>query len=342
MSTVQVAAGRHRVDVARADKVLFPAHGTGRAVTKADLAAYYRDIAPWMLPELRDRPLMMEIHPDGIDGPRFMRKNVPEHFPDWVRRTEVDKEGGTVTHVLAADADTLVYLASQGCVTVHRWLARADKPRRPDRLVFDLDPAEGAHGGAHGQGQGHGSGQSHGQGQGHGSGHGAGRGAGPDFAPVRKAAVRLGELLDELGLPWAPMTTGSSGLHLIVHLDRRADADEVRDFARETADTLAARFPDELTTEPRKADRGDRLYLDVMRNSYAQTAVAPYSVRPLPGAPVAVPVSRDALDDPELTARRWTVADAVEQARSDPWAGLLPDRGRSLGPARRRLRGLDR
>ncbi|MEW2521851.1 non-homologous end-joining DNA ligase [Actinacidiphila alni] len=304
--------GRREVEITRADKVLFPAHGALPAVTKADLAAYYRDIAPWMLPELRDRPLTLELHPDGVDGPRIMRKNVPEHFPDWVRRAEVDKEGGTVTHVLAAGADTLVYLAGQGCVTLHRWLARTDLPRRPDRLVFDLDPAESA------------------------------GDAAADFAVVRRAARRLGDLLDQLRLPWAPMTTGSRGLHLIVPLDRRADADDVRDFAREAADLLAARHPDELTTEPRKADRGDRLYLDVMRNGYAQTAVAPYSVRPLPGAPVAVPVARDVLDDPKATARRWTVADAVEHAKSDPWAGLLPSRGRSLGPAGRRLRALER
>jgi bifunctional non-homologous end joining protein LigD len=136
------------------------------------------------------------------------------------------------------------------------------------------------------------------------------------------------------------MTTGSRGLHLVVPLDRRADSDEVRDFAREVAEVLAARHPRELTTRPRKADRGRRLYLDVLRNGYAQTAVAPWSVRALPGAPVAAPVTRDALDDPGLGPRRWTLADAVEHARSDPWAGLLPARGKGLGPARTRLRSL--
>jgi bifunctional non-homologous end joining protein LigD len=304
MSTVTVRAGRHAVKVARAEKVLFPA-GTGApAITKADLAAYYREIAPYALPQLRDRPLMLEIHPDGIEGPLFMQKNVPGHYPDWIRRVELPKEGGTVTHVLANSADTLVYLAGQGCTTIHRWQAKADRPRQPDRMVFDLDPSS------------------------------------DDFAPVRRAAQRLGELLDELGLPWAPMTSGSRGLHLIVPLDRRADVDQVRDLARDVADTLAARHPRELTTEPRKKDRGDRLYLDVLRNGYAQTAVAPWSVRALPGAPVAAPVSRETLDDPELGARRWTVADAVEQARSDPWAGLLPARGRSTAAVARRLRAL--
>ncbi|WP_329137853.1 non-homologous end-joining DNA ligase [Streptomyces sp. NBC_01476] len=303
MSTVTIEAGRHTVEVARAEKVLFPAAGGAPEVTKAGLAAYYRDIAPYALPHLKDRPLMLEIHPDGIDGPRFMQKNVPRHYPQWISRAELPKEGGTVTHVLANSAETLVYLAGQGCTTLHRWLARADRPRQPDRLVFDLDPVS------------------------------------DDFRPVRRAAQRLGELLDELELPWAPMTSGSRGLHLVVPLDRRADVDDVRDFARDVAGTLAARYPRELTTEPRKADRGKRLYLDVLRNGYAQTAVAPWSVRPLPGAPVAAPVSREALDDPELGARRWTLANALEQARTDPWAGL-PARGRSLGPAGRRLRAL--
>jgi bifunctional non-homologous end joining protein LigD len=262
-----------------------------------------RDIAPYALPHLKDRPLMLEVHPDGIGGQRFMQKNVPAHYPDWVRRAELPKEGGTVTHPVADSAGTLVYLAGQACTTLHRWLSRADRPRRPDLMVFDLDPA------------------------------------GDDFAQVRRAARRLGELLDELELPWAPMTSGSRGLHLVVPLDRRGDVDDVRDFAREAADLLAARNPRELTTEPRKADRGDRLYLDVMRNGYAQTAVAPYTVRALPGAPVAVPLTRDALDDPGLHARRWTIADAVEHARTDPWS-FLPPRGRSLGPAARRLRSL--
>ncbi|MFC4031010.1 non-homologous end-joining DNA ligase [Streptomyces polygonati] len=304
MSTLTVEAGRHAVRVARAEKVLFPARRGAAEVTKADLAAYYRDIAPYALPQLKDRPLMLEIHPDGIDGQRFMQKNVPGHYPDWIKRVQLPKEGGTVTHVLADSPDTLVYLAGQGCTTLHRWQSRADRPRQPDRMVFDLDPA------------------------------------GDAFAPVRRAAQWLGELLDELALPWAPMTSGSRGLHLTVPLDRRADVDEVRDFAREVADTLVARHPGELTTEPRKSARGRRLFVDVLRNGYAQTAVAPWSVRALPGAPVAAPITRDALDDPGLSPRRWTVENALDHARNDPWDGLLPSRGHSLGPAAKRLRAL--
>lgn len=256
-----------------------------------------------MLPHLRGRPLMLERYPDGVDGQRFMQKNTPDHYPDWIRRAEVAKEGGTVTHVVCDDTATLLYLADQACLTLHRWLSRTDRAAgadHPDRLVFDLDPP------------------------------------GDDFARVRAAAGWLRELLEELGLAAAPMTTGSRGLHLVVPLNGRHDFDEVRGFARDVADLAASRHPDLLTTAARKQDRGDRLYLDVQRNAYAQTAVAPYSVRARPGAPVAVPLAWEQLDDPGLDARHWTIADALDQARSDPWAGL-PNRGRGLGPARRRL-----
>ncbi|MFJ3021670.1 non-homologous end-joining DNA ligase [Streptomyces tendae] len=299
-----VRAGRRTVEVHRPDKVLFPAgDGGAEEYTKGDLVDYHRAVAPFMLPHLRGRPLMLERHPDGTDGPRFMQKNTPEHYPEWIDRVEVGKEGGTVCHTVCDDSATLVYLADQAALTLHRWLSRTGRLDRPDRMVFDLDPA------------------------------------GDDFEAVRTAARLLRELLDELRLPSAPMTTGSRGLHIVVPLDGRQVFDDVREFARAVADVLAAAHPDRLTTAARKNDRGDRLYLDIQRNAYAQTAVAPFTVRARPGAPVATPISWDQLDDPALHARRRTVANAVEQARTRPWAGLT-DRARALGPARRRLNAL--
>ncbi|MEU9184303.1 non-homologous end-joining DNA ligase [Streptomyces sp. NPDC048484] len=301
-----VGAGRRTVEVHRPDKVLFPGGGGVKEYTKADLVEYYREIAPFMLPHLRGRPLMLERHPDGLDGPMFMQKNVQDHYPDWVRRVEVAKEGGTVLHPVCEDTATLVYLADQACLTVHRWLARVSSDGgvgRPDLMVFDLDPAT------------------------------------DDFEPVRDTARLLGELLDELRLPSALMTTGSRGLHVVVPLNGRHDFDEVHGFAKDVADALAETHPGQLTTQARKKDRGDRLYLDIQRNAYAQTAVAPFTVRAKPGAPVAMPVTWDQLDEPELGARRWTITDAVDQARTNPWSGLLRS-GRALGPARRRLDAL--
>ncbi len=301
--TRTVRAGRRTVEVHRPGKVLFPGDGRAKEYTKADLVAYYREVAPFMLPHLRGRPLMLERHPDGLDGPRFMQKNVQDHDPDWIQRVEVPKEGGIVVHPVCDDTATLVYLADQASLTLHRWLSRVGRINRPDRLVFDLDPS------------------------------------GDDFEPVREAARLLGELLDELRLPSALMTTGSRGLHVVVPLDGHQGFDEVREFAKDVADALTEAHPDRLTTAARKKERGDRLYLDVQRNAYAQTAVAPYTVRAKPGAPVATPVTWAQLDDPGLGPRRWTIADAVDQARTNPWSGLLR-RGRALAPARRRLNAL--
>ncbi|WP_327233043.1 non-homologous end-joining DNA ligase [Streptomyces sp. NBC_01317] len=301
--TDSVRAGNRTVPIHRPAKVLFPSTGHGTGLTKADLVEYYRSVAPYMLPELKGRPLMLERHPDGLDGPRFMQKNTPDSYPEWVRRTELAKKGGTVTHTVCDNTATLVFLADQACLTFHRWQSRADRPDTPDRLVFDLDPAE------------------------------------DNFGPVRRAATQLGELLTELRLPSALLTTGSRGLHVIVPLDGRSGFDEVRAFAGEVAETLAARDPGRLTTEVRTGARGGRLYLDIQRNGYAQTAVAPFSVRARQGAPVATPISWDQLADPEVTARRWTVRDALDQAKTRPWSGV-PARGRSLTAAGRRLRSL--
>lgn len=298
-----VRAGRRTVEVHRPEKVLFPGDGAGKEYTKADLVDYYRAVAPFMLPHLRGRPLMLERHPDGVGGPRFMQKNTPDSYPDWISRVEVTKEGGTVCHTVCDDTATLVYLADQAALTLHRWLSRVGRVDRPDRMVFDLDPF------------------------------------GDDFAPVHEAAWLLAELLDELKLPSALMTTGSRGLHVVVPVNGHDDFDEVREFAKDVADTLAAAHPEKFTTAARKKDRGDRLYLDVQRNAYAQTAVVPFTVRAKPGAPVAAPMSWTQLDDPGLDARRWTVADAVDQARTNPWAGVMT-KGRALGPARRRLNAL--
>src|SRR5690606_2281840 len=197
-----VRAGRRSVRIRRPDKVFFPGGRGTPEYTKGDLADYHRAVAPYLLPHLRGRPLMLDRRPDGIDGPAFMQKNTPEHYPEWITRIEVGKEGGTVTHTVCDDTATLLHLVDQAAVTLHRWLSRAGPSRsrqgrdgtdpleRPDRLVFDLDPS------------------------------GEGRDA---FETVRWTARVLGELLDELRLPSALMTTGSRGLHVIVPLDRGQD-----------------------------------------------------------------------------------------------------------------------
>ncbi|MEV0181740.1 non-homologous end-joining DNA ligase [Streptomyces sp. NPDC050625] len=294
----EIRIGGRSVPLSNPDKELFPDDG----ITKAEFVDYYRAVSRVILPHLRGRPLVMERHPDGYRGKSFIHKDVPDYFPDWIHRREVPKEGGTVTMVVCDDAATLAYLANQACITPHPWLSRADRLDRPDRLVFDLDPPT------------------------------------DDFEIVRWTARQLGDFLTDLGLAPAVMTTGSRGLHLLVLLDRRTDFDTARAFARSAAELLAARHPDKLTTAPRKDKRLGRLYLDIQRNAYAQTSVAPYAVRARPHAPIATPISWDELEDPELGPQRWTLRTLQDRLsdRGNAWQGLSHCR-RSLARARRRL-----
>jgi bifunctional non-homologous end joining protein LigD len=288
------------VTIPRPDKPLFP-DGT----TKADLAGYYETVADAMLPHLADRPLNLERFPDGIDGPRLIQQQAPDYFPRWIRRVAVPKKDGTVEHVVARDAATLVYLAGQAVITLHAWLSRADRLDRPDRLIVDLDPT------------------------------------GDDADDVRRAALELGDLFREVGLEPFAMTTGSRGYHVVAPLQRRQDFDAVRAFARDLVRLAAERDPERLTIEQRKAKRGERIFLDVMRNTYAHTTVAPYAVRPRPGAPVATPLRWEELEDPDLRPDRWTIRTVPERLErgGDPWRDL-PAAARPLRGAERMLRTL--
>jgi bifunctional non-homologous end joining protein LigD len=287
------------VKLSNTEKPLFPAAG----LTKGDLIDYYARVAPVMLPHLAGRPLSFERYPDGIDALGFMQKNASDYFPGWIRRARLAKQDGAVDHVVAEDAATLVYLANQACVTLHVGLARVDRIDHPDRMVIDLDPSD------------------------------------DDFAKVRRAAREARALLEAVGLVPFLQTTGSRGLHLWAPLDRSADFDQVRAFASELAETLVARRPAELTTEQRKAKRGDRVLLDVARNAYGQTAVAPYSVRAKPEASVATPLEWAELDDSNLGPRRYTIRNLFRRLgrKRDPWADIARHT-RALAEARARLK----
>ena len=280
----RVKVGSRTVELTHPDKVLFP----DAKVTKRDLAEHYERVAAAMLPHVSGRPLALQGFPGGIGRHGYFMKAVPGHFPDWVRRATVPKRGGTVTHVLAEDAATLVYLAGQNVVTLHCWLSRADQPRSPDRLILDFDPSGGG------------------------------------FADVRAAAREAGERLRDRGLVPYAMATGSRGIHVVCPLRRGASFMDVHRFARSLAEEMVEDDARRLTLEWRKADRGDKIYVDVNRNNYAQHAVAPYSVRSRPRAPVAVPLHWEELSDRKLRSDRWTVSNvgARLDAEGDPWKGM--------------------
>jgi bifunctional non-homologous end joining protein LigD len=199
-----------------------------------------------------------------------------------------------------------VYLVGQNTITPHVWLSRADRPWQPDRMVVDLDPPPES-----------------------------------DFGAVRRAARHTGELMRELGFTPFAQVTGSKGVHVWTPLRRRAGSDEVRAFARDVARVLAQRHPDELTDEWRKEKRDGRILVDTARNTYAQTAVPPYAVRPRPGAPVATPLEWDELSDSKLRPDRWTVKNVLRRlaAKGDPWSDIN-SYARGISRARRRVESL--
>jgi bifunctional non-homologous end joining protein LigD len=286
------------IELSNLGKVFFPRDG----ITKGQLIDYYRRIAETMLPYVKDRPITMHRFPDGIDEEGFYQKEAPDYFPGWVRRVsiEVEGEGATQPQVVCDDAATLVYLAEEACITPHVWLSRVDQIRYPDRLIFDLDPPDG------------------------------------DFEPVRSAAKSLRALLDELGLTSLVMTTGSRGLHVVVPLDRHSDFDEVRAFAKRVGAVMQEREPERLTVEMSKKKRGDRLFLDYLRNSYAQHAVAPYAVRPRPGAPVATPLAWEELSDGDLNSQTYNIGNIFRRLgqKQDPWGGMTDESSSLKEPSR--------
>ena len=288
--TDELRFGRLTVALSSTDKIFFPDKG----FTKGEVIAYYHEAAERIMPYLRGRPIAMARYPDGIDGECIFQKNVPGYFPGWVRTAEVDKQDGKLRHVVCDNAATLVYLANQGCIEVHVFGSRADRIDRPDQIVFDLDPA-GTH----------------------------------DFPLACQTALRLRELLEAgLGLTCYVRTTGGRGLHVHVPLNRRAGFGDVRDFARAVAQRLEDARPAELTTAQRKDARSGRLFIDVMRNAYAQTVVAPYAVRARPGAPVSTPLHWDELSDTVLTPDRFTIRTIGKRlgGSADPWAGFWRNR----------------
>jgi bifunctional non-homologous end joining protein LigD len=273
------------VKLSHPDKVLFPADG----LTKADLAGHYARVAEAMLPHVRDRPMNLWRWNNGIEGERVVQQSLPKGAPDWVARVEVPRrKGGDIFHGLLNDARTLRWLAQQNCITPHVWNSRADKLDRPDRVVFDLDPTV------------------------------------EDFTVVREAALAVADVLRELDVTPFAMVSGSRGIHVYAPLNRMRTADEIRAAAQTIAERVVERRPDTLTTAWRKEKRDGKILVDVARNTYGQTVVAPYAVRALPGAPVATPVSWDEVADASLHPQGFKLRDMGGRLREagDPWADM--------------------
>jgi bifunctional non-homologous end joining protein LigD len=285
------------VQVTHPEKILYPADG----ITKAEVTAYYREVAPRLLPFLKDRPVTLERLPDGLgEGKKhFWQKNTPATYPAWIPRAELETEGGRpVAYALVDDLPTLLYLVNQGTLTFHPWLSRVGSLDRPDFVLFDLDPGEAP------------------------------------FADVMTVARRLREELASDGHEAVVKTSGKTGLHVLVPWRSAGGYAEARESALAVAGRVAATLPGTATTEIRKAKRGERVYVDVLQNARGHHVVAPYVLRAVPGAPVSTPLRwaelKPGLDPAHFTLR--TLPARLSRLNNDPMAPLVA--GQSGGTPR--------
>ncbi|WJS86761.1 non-homologous end-joining DNA ligase [Paracoccus sp. TOH] len=231
-------------------------------LTKADLARYYQAVAGPMLREMADRPLSLLRLPEGMAGERFFQKHPGKGFPKAVKTVEItESDGAAAPYAYVTDAAGIVGAVQMGSVEFHLWAAHRDRLDRPDRLVLDFDPDEAL-----------------------------------DFAAVRGAALDLRDLLADLGLAAWPLLTGGKGIHLVVPLRRILGWDRLKHFARGVAVLAAGRQPERFTAGMAKAGRSGRIFIDWLRNERGATAIAPFSIRARPGAPVACPVTWQELE----------------------------------------------
>ena len=267
------------------DKLMFPDAG----ISKQDLADYYAAVAEPLLTHAAGRPLTLRRFPDGIDAEGFFQQHQRGDLPDGLAPQPAPTADGSdeIMHVTVVSAAGLAALADRATIELHGWLARVPELERPDRLIIDLDPPDG------------------------------------EFGTVRRAARRVAEFMDELGLVPHLMTTGSRGLHVVAPLTPTLDFDVVRGLAETMAEQLAERHADDLTTAQRKDQRGGKLYLDVMRNAYGQTAILPYSPRAKPQGPVATPLDWHELDGLS-DAQAYQIGSVPRRLaqKADPWARI--------------------
>jgi bifunctional non-homologous end joining protein LigD len=282
------------------EKILFPDDG----ITKGELASYYEAIAPVMLPHLRRRPITMERFHRGIGAPGFFQKDVSKGFPEWLKRVEVPKHGGTVNHPIANDVRSLLWLANQNSITIHVWPSRTPNLYNPDICIFDLDPSHE-----------------------------------DDLDTLRAVALQLREMLDDLGLPSWIKTSGSKGFHIAVPLNGKSDFGEVASFAHAVGRVLVNRDPEHLTQEFLKVDRGGRILVDTGRNGYSATYAAPYTVRAKPGAPVSAPCTWEEIERGDVGPKTFTLRTMAQRIvdTGDLWADLLKKK-QSLKQPLNRLR----
>ena len=287
MSAKRVAIEFEGVRLTSPDKVLYPDLG----VTKRALAEYYREVHEHMLPHVARRPLTLVRCPDGAAGECFFQKHVGKAVPKSVASIVIAERKKRDTYMVVHDLPGLIGLVQVNALEIHEWGSRQDDVEKPDRIVFDLDPAPDL-----------------------------------DFDAVMHAARDVRDRLKRDGFTSFPMTTGGKGLHVVVPIERRHGWEEVASFARTLAERMSEDEPTRYLSEASKAKRTGRIFVDWLRNRRGQTAICPYSTRKHATATVATPLAWTELRK-GLVGARHTVAtipsrlEALAKKRRDPWEG---------------------
>lgn len=275
-----------KVVITNPDKVFWPEDG----YTKQDLVDYYRSIAPWLLPYLRDRPMVLTRYPDGIDGKSFFQKNAPPYVPSWVRTERLwnDEAQREIEYFVCDDEDALLYVANMAAIPLHVRAARLSSDTRPDWCILDLDPKSAP------------------------------------FRDVITIARFIHDLADALALPNFCKTSGSSGLHVLFPLGGTMTYDQCKSFARVLAQIVAEALPEIATIERTVPKRKGKVYIDFLQNGHGRLLVSPLCVRPLPRAPVSAPILWEQVGE-GLDPRQFTLRNVHEHLgrHGDPMTSLL-------------------
>jgi bifunctional non-homologous end joining protein LigD len=281
--------GEERIELTNPDKVLYPEAG----ITKREIAEYYRAIGEWMLPHLEGRPLTLVRCPNGYGAKCFYQKHVKDGTPEILTRVQVPEGDGTGIYMAADSVEAIVALLQMGVLEIHPWGSRVPKLDRPDRIIFDFDPDEGL-----------------------------------GWQEVVDAATTMGDALEKLGLASFLKTTGGKGLHVVVPIEPKLPWDVVKAFTKAVAESFAATWPDKFTAKLAKASRGQKIFIDYLRNAEGATAIAPYSVRAKKNAPVSMPIDwRELRNDVRFDF--FNVRNAptrLKKQKRDPWHDFLDTR----------------
>jgi bifunctional non-homologous end joining protein LigD len=278
-----IKVDNQEIEITHGERVLFPEIG----VTKKDLINYYLNISNYILPLIKDRPITINCFPQGIESEGYFRQHPTQNLPTWLKTATLKKKDGSLmSHILCQDKKSLIYLINHNTITIHRWLSKYTAPTSPDIMVIDIDPPKGK------------------------------------FHVACKGAIFLREKANELGYKAFVMLTGAKGLHIVFPIIKKISFEDIRAILGNIILDLEHAYPNEFTSNIRKEKRDDFVYLDILRNSYGQTAIAPYSLKAEKEASIAMLTDWDELADPLLHPKKYNIFNIfskLDKRKTDPW-----------------------